>query len=247
VIITDYPDKELIENIKYNVENNLLNLYSSGHIAIQGYIWGTSPNPLLSHLPSTPADAITPTFDLIILSDLLFNHSQHHAMLRTCRAVLTPRTGAVYVFYTHHRPHLAERDMRFFEIAARPENNEEGEEKGYGFRVERVLERRTGVMFAEDPGDEDVRATVHGWKLWLEGSWLATALHARKPDVTLGMDFRIMAPFFNVSYVFTKHTKSVTPTTFNFPSFLPFPSPPPPPPPPPPPSYLPPPLSVPSF
>lgn len=89
-------------------------------------------------------------------------------MLRTCRAVLTPRTGAAYVIYTHHRPHLAERDVRFFEIAARPENNEEGEEKGYGFRVEKILERRTGAMFTEDQGDEDVRATVHGWKLWVE-------------------------------------------------------------------------------
>lgn len=108
----------------------------------------------------------------MILSDLVFNHSQHHAMLKTCRELLTPRTGRVYVFYTHHRPHLAHRDLQFFEIAQRPVvDNVDQEDRdllGYGFKVEEFMTEKMDVMFREDPGDEQVRATVHGWKLWLE-------------------------------------------------------------------------------
>ncbi|RUO95589.1 LOW QUALITY PROTEIN: hypothetical protein BC936DRAFT_143674 [Jimgerdemannia flammicorona] len=168
VVITDYPDKELIDNIEHNAKVNLPDTYASGRIAVQGYVWGTNTAHLLSALPPT-----TQTFDLIILSDLVFNHSQHHAMLRTCRSVLTPCTGSVLVFYTHHRPLLAEKDLKFFDIAILPEIAEMSDPddpfgRGYGFCRDKILEMKAGVMFAEDPGDEDVRATVHGWKLWLE-------------------------------------------------------------------------------
>jgi nicotinamide N-methyltransferase len=84
----------------------------------------------------------------------------------------------VLVFYTHHRPHLAQRDIEFFKIA--------GE---MGWECEKVLTERfpvrvsvfrSGVsplphiilliviyqpMFPEDSGEEEVRSTVHGWKL----------------------------------------------------------------------------------
>ena len=53
--------------------------------------------------------------------------AQHDALLKTCQLVLTdhaarPQTdshpaSAVLVFYTHHRPHLAERDLAFFDKA----------------------------------------------------------------------------------------------------------------------------------
>jgi nicotinamide N-methyltransferase len=58
------------------------------------------------------------------------------------------------VFYTHHRPHLAARDLAFFERA-----------RARGWACEEVLTRRFAPMFADDPGAEEVRATVHGWRM----------------------------------------------------------------------------------
>lgn len=83
---------------------------------------------------------------MIILSDLIFNHSQvpispfgsrvrahiiqHDALLISCELCLTPLSEkcndstllpkpppCVLVFYTHHRPHLAHRDLEFFTMA----------------------------------------------------------------------------------------------------------------------------------
>ncbi|KAG1048537.1 hypothetical protein G6F43_009075 [Rhizopus delemar] len=165
VIVTDYPDKELIENVEYNVEHNTAGY--SDRIHVEGYIWGTNTDRLKKYLPAGKR-----SYDVIILSDLIFNHSQHHAMLRTCRELLTPKTGRVYVFYTHHRPHLAHRDVEFFNIAKRPVieglSEDDRDQLGYGFTVDHFMTKRMGVMFEEDPGDEEVRATVHGWQMWLQ-------------------------------------------------------------------------------
>ncbi|KAG0735414.1 hypothetical protein G6F57_001958 [Rhizopus arrhizus] len=165
VIVTDYPDKELIENVEYNVEHNTAGY--SDRIHVEGYIWGTNTDRLKKYLPAGKR-----SYDVIILSDLIFNHSQHHAMLRTCRELLTPETGRVYVFYTHHRPHLAHRDVEFFNIAKRPVieglSEDDRDQLGYGFTVDHFMTKRMGVMFEEDPGDEEIRATVHGWQMWLQ-------------------------------------------------------------------------------
>ncbi|KAI9319669.1 S-adenosyl-L-methionine-dependent methyltransferase [Dichotomocladium elegans] len=162
VVVTDYPDKELIDNIQYNVNAN----HMPNTISVQGYVWGTSTCALKNELPKDQT-----TFDVIILSDLVFNHSQHHAMLRTCRELLTPGTGRVYVFYTHHRPHLAHRDRDFFTIAKRPYTPDldpnDRENIGYGFEVDHFIQEKMHVMFEDDPGDVEVRSTVHGWQMWI--------------------------------------------------------------------------------
>ena len=41
---------------------------------------------------------------------------KHRALLTTCERTIAPG-GCVLVFYTHHRPHLAHRDMEFFKMA----------------------------------------------------------------------------------------------------------------------------------
>ncbi|KAH9475539.1 Protein N-terminal and lysine N-methyltransferase EFM7 [Psilocybe cubensis] len=149
VVITDYPDASLVDNISYNVAENV-EAEERSRVEVQGYIWGRSVTPLLDVLPSPGK------FQLIILSDLIFNHSQHDALLNTCELVLEPLTPnshegtepCVLVFYSHHRPHLAHRDMEFFTKA---------EERGW-------ICKET-PMFPEDSGEESVRSTVHGWKL----------------------------------------------------------------------------------
>ncbi|KAG0212057.1 nicotinamide n-methyltransferase [Mortierella sp. GBA30] len=187
IVITDYPDNDLISNIQYNAEHVVPEQTRAGDVIVQGYLWGSNTRPLLAHLnPSMslpPAEASsnssTPRqlYDTIILSDLLFNHSQHRSMLKTCKETLKPVTGRVFVFFTHHRPWLADADNKFFEIAAAPvidppaddeSSDDERDLGGYGFKVEKVLEEKMTPMFLEDPGSEEVRATVHGYIMWLE-------------------------------------------------------------------------------
>ncbi|KAK0240516.1 nicotinamide N-methyltransferase [Armillaria nabsnona] len=151
VILTDYPDADLIKNMEFNVDKNVLPSCKQ-HVSVQGFIWGTSVQPLLSSLSNTNG------FNLIILSDLIFNHSQHDALLNTCEQVLLSHgpqiTPSVLVFYTHHRPHLANRDMEFFTKA-----------QSRGWHCEEILTQKFEPMFPDDPGEEEIRATVHGWKL----------------------------------------------------------------------------------
>ena len=134
-----------------------------GKSFVEGYIWGRDPTTLLSKLED---DQGKPgKFDLILLSDLVFNHQAHPALLETCEACIADATTeemegqmttpCVLVFFTHHRPHLAYKDMQFFDMA---------EVKGWKF--EKLGEWFREPMFPEDPGDEVVRSTIHGFRLW---------------------------------------------------------------------------------
>ena len=89
VVLTDYPDQVLVDNITHNVDLNIDGptrprvcvkvcycVYSMCRFLItfsQGYIWGHPVEPLLEVLPNSDAER---SFDLIIMSDLVFNHSQ---------------------------------------------------------------------------------------------------------------------------------------------------------------------------
>ncbi|GMG39246.1 unnamed protein product [Ambrosiozyma monospora] len=71
-------------------------------------------------------------FDLIILSDVIFNHSEHYKLLQTCKDLIQPlRTnetktktkiqrsgGQILVAFSPHRPKLFDADMDFFNKAA---------------------------------------------------------------------------------------------------------------------------------
>ncbi|KAF8919489.1 putative methyltransferase-domain-containing protein [Mucidula mucida] len=148
VVVTDYPDDSLVQNLTYNVKTNTL-AQCTDNVSIQGYLWGQSVQPLLDVLPGSSR------FNLIILSDLIFNHSQHDALLNTCeRSIDTSQNARVLVFYSHHRPHLAHKDMEFFSKA-----------RDRGWTCEEIVTKTFPPMFPDDPGSEEVRATVHGWCL----------------------------------------------------------------------------------
>jgi len=107
-----------------------------GNIVAEPYRWGNPLPEILSHLPP-PAEA----FDLVILSDLLFNHSEHHKLLKTVLLTLK-QTAKALVFFTPHRPWLLEEDLEFLKIA------EEA-----GLLVEKTVERLLEYpMFEEDKG-----------------------------------------------------------------------------------------------
>ncbi|KAF4633779.1 hypothetical protein G7Y89_g4326 [Cudoniella acicularis] len=159
VVVTDYPDPDLISNLWQNIDAAQINPIEKDDdeekkIVAEGYCWGADPGPLLKHLPSTTA------FDILILADLLFNHSEHAKLVATIEATLSKTAEAkALVFFTPYRPWLYEKDMAFFDLV-----------KEKGFAVEKVLEEKMEkVMFEVDPGDEELRKTVFGyvvkWKL----------------------------------------------------------------------------------
>ncbi|AMD22883.1 HHR114Wp [Eremothecium sinecaudum] len=160
VVSTDYPDADLISNIQYNVDHVLYDgeelstdeaikskQLQQRNVVVEGYIWGGSYEPLLAHLPNgKDKDA---KFDLIILSDLVFNHTEHHKLLKTTKDLLAS-DGRALVVFSPHRPWLLDEDLRFFETA-----------KEYGLKTEVIEVANWKPMFEKDAGSEEIRARVY--------------------------------------------------------------------------------------
>jgi EEF1A N-terminal glycine/lysine methyltransferase len=169
VVVTDYPDEELIENLRHNIEHSATSGTLSNVVA-EGHLWGKSPSNLIAHLSSSPTIATREVvsdgqeFDLLLLADLLFNHSEHRKLVVSIQKTLKRSTEAkALVFFTPHRPWLFDKDMAFFDLA-----------REMGFVVEKVLEKTMEkAMVAEGPvrrsihdgGDEEVRKVVFGYVL----------------------------------------------------------------------------------
>ena len=154
VVVTDYPDADLIENLQKNIDAcSPLNKdgHTNSNIIAKGYLWGADTQPLLKQLPG-PAVG----FDMLILADLLFNHHCHDALVRTVLLTLSREEGArALVFFTPYRPWLLEKDLAFFALCEQR-----------GLVVEKLLEEVVEkVMFEEDPGDELTRRTVFGYEV----------------------------------------------------------------------------------
>ncbi|WWC63366.1 uncharacterized protein I303_105966 [Kwoniella dejecticola CBS 10117] len=150
VVITDYPDTDLVENMRFNVDVNVPGDLR-GKVDVVGHLWGHDVKHLMARTQNKG-------YDLLILSDLVFNHSQHDALIKTVNSTLSSSPDAcVLVFLTSHRPHLVEEDNAFFPQLAL---------SGDGWVYQKVVEEWAGAMFEDDPGDEKIRGTVHGWKAW---------------------------------------------------------------------------------
>ncbi|KAL8673814.1 MAG: hypothetical protein Q9168_001779 [Polycauliona sp. 1 TL-2023] len=152
VLVTDYPDEDLVQNMQMNIEAARKDaLPKSADIVAKGHVWGASTDPLLSCLRPGSGG-----FETLILADLLFNHSQHAALVSTIQSTLTRRPHArALVFFTPYTPWKYDKDMVFFDLAR----------KG-GFRVVKVIEKvMDKVMFKDDRGDELLRRTVFGYEL----------------------------------------------------------------------------------
>lgn len=140
-VVTDYPDPELVENLRWNIQHHGL----QERVKAVGYRWGDSVDELLALNEGN-------RFDRVLLCDLVFNHSEHLKLFRSVDQLLAPH-GLAYCVFTHYRPWLAERDMDFLRLA---------EEAGW--RVTRIAEYLMPmVMFEADRGDPVVRRTVHSF------------------------------------------------------------------------------------
>ncbi|EME48822.1 hypothetical protein DOTSEDRAFT_67766 [Dothistroma septosporum NZE10] len=152
VVVTDYPDPELVENLQLNIEG-CASLPQPPTVQAAGYLWGADTAELQKLVPETEEED---GFDLLILADLLFNHSEHAKLLQSIQRTLKKTLDAqALVFFTPYRPWLLEKDLAFFDLVR------EG-----GFVVEQILEHvMEEVMFDEDPGDELLRRTVFGYRV----------------------------------------------------------------------------------
>lgn len=153
VVVTDYPDADLVENLQLNIDSCplLSNNEARKSIAAEGYLWGADTKTLLRHLPDG-----SDGFDILIMADLLFNHHCHEALVSTILLTLSHSEQARgLVFFTPYRPWLYDKDMAFFKLCR---------EKGLVVQkvLEKVMER---VMFKEDKGDELLRRTVFGYEV----------------------------------------------------------------------------------
>ncbi|KAF2663185.1 hypothetical protein BT63DRAFT_128691 [Microthyrium microscopicum] len=151
VVVTDYPDQELIENLQYNIQNCCVQL-DQHKIAAEGFLWGASPEPLKAHLPRHDQSG----FNILILADLLFNHSEHGKLVQSVLdTMIHHQDSYALVFFTPYRPWLLEKDLAFFDLA-----------KQHGLAVEKLFEDvMDKALFENDPGDEKLRRTVYAYKL----------------------------------------------------------------------------------
>lgn len=163
VVVTDYPDPDLVANLWKNIDAYYAATApppaDARHgeprraLVAEGYCWGADVAPLLAHVPDAG-------FDVLILADLLFNHSEHGKLITTIeRTLKKTRDAKALVFFTPYRPWLFQKDMAFFDEA-----------RARGFAVEKLLEEQMEkVMFVEDRGDEELRRTVFGHVVRWEG------------------------------------------------------------------------------
>ncbi|KAL2414110.1 Protein N-terminal and lysine N-methyltransferase efm7 [Exophiala dermatitidis] len=182
VVVTDYPDPDLIMNLRYNIEHCSA-LADKSNIVADGFLWGSPAEPLKAHI-GNGGDA---GFDLLILADILFNHSEHAKLLATLRDCLKKSAGSVaLVFFTPYRPWLLEKDLHFFDIA-----------RADGFVVNKILERTMDkVMFENDPGDEKLRKTVFGYEV----KWQTDASFTKQWSVTALDNSSITPPRTTMSF-----------------------------------------------
>ena len=174
VVMTDFPDPELIENMQKNIDECAKSHepkdYITKRIKAMGFIWGGASEPLLdvlsnhqekaADLTATPLVdtklSISRKFDVLILADLLFRHKEHGSLVKTIKETMSADPpGVAYVFFTSYRPWKQDKDMAFFDVARKA-----------GLIVEQVYEKKLEKpLFDNDPGDLDIQKTVRGFAL----------------------------------------------------------------------------------
>ncbi|CAK7219057.1 Protein N-terminal and lysine N-methyltransferase efm7 [Sporothrix eucalyptigena] len=175
VVVTDYPDPDLVVTMRRNIDEAEAGLASAvgssalqaayggpGTVVADGYIWGGDPVPLLAHLASASETASVsedpPKYDVVLLADLLFRHAEHSKLAYSVQHTLKKTADSrAYVFFTSYRPWLRHKDLAFF-----------GHACAAGLVVEHLLEKRLEkppLFFENDPGDVSVRSTVSGYSL----------------------------------------------------------------------------------
>lgn len=138
VVMTDYPDPDLVQNMRENASSSKSLLSSPESLCVEGYRWGDPVEPLFSHLPPGSAG-----FDLLIMADVIYSHREHHNLIKTMHKTLkrTPESVALVVF-TPYQPLVLPKIANFFPLAEKS-----------GFQVTKIFEKvMDKLLFEHDPG-----------------------------------------------------------------------------------------------
>jgi len=141
IVASDFPDAAMLDNTAANLDANLPPRLRS-RCRVVGHAWGRGSAELLSarreilvlleaerepslqcakaDLWSAGGDGRVEGFEMIVLSDLLYE-LEHHALLTSCVACLAPTPDAqVLVAFQPHDPVNLHRQRAFFELAQGP-------------------------------------------------------------------------------------------------------------------------------
>ncbi|KAI5283454.1 nicotinamide n-methyltransferase, partial [Ascosphaera acerosa] len=150
-VVTDYPDWDLVTNLQFNADSVAPLIPEGTALKVEGYRWGDPVDKLVTHLPQ-PSQG----FDLVILADVIYNHPQHHNLIKSIQMTLKRSADALaLVVSTPYQPWLKDKIWKFFPLT------EEA-----GFTVTPIFEKKMEkLLFEDDPGDEEIRRTVYGYEL----------------------------------------------------------------------------------
>lgn len=155
VVCTDFPDADLLSHLQYNVDH--CDGLDPTKFKVKGFIWGQDERRLcydeLSEEDLPEEIKEEDKFDLIILSDLVFNHTEHGKLLGNCRAALK-RSGLALVVFSPHRPWLLDMDLEFFQECEK-----------YEFKAEKIDQENWTPMFEEDDETVEIRSRVYCYHL----------------------------------------------------------------------------------
>ena len=160
VVLTDYPDEDLINNLRINADTvrdaTGDATQAIGKLTAKGYLWGDRN---IVHLTE---DSTIEGFDVLLLADVNFNHHCHDALAESiCLNLKRADESRAFVFFTPYRPWLLEKDMALFDVCT-----------SKGLEVRKLLEEKMEtLMFEKDPGCEQIRKTVFGYEI----SWASPA------------------------------------------------------------------------
>ncbi|PLB40674.1 putative nicotinamide N-methyltransferase Nnt1 [Aspergillus candidus] len=158
-IMTDYPDPDLVENMRQNAVLGQPLIPAGSALHVDGYKWGNSIEPLLALVPPTEG-ARAEGFDVLIMADVVYSYREHPNLIKTMQMALKRKAHAVaLVIFTPYEPWLLPRTETFFPLAEKS-----------GFVVTKIFEKlMDDVLFSDDPGDEKLRRTVFGYEIrWAE-------------------------------------------------------------------------------
>eukprot|EP00760_Papus_ankaliazontas_P009159 PhM_4_TR13976/c0_g1_i2/m.36114 len=147
VVITDYADEVLLDAIRRNISENFGD--DANKPLVLPLTWGTH-----SHMKAALEANGGERYDIVILSDVVFNHVCHDQLATTVLECLKP-TGVGICTFTHHRPHKQKEDMNFI-LSVLPRHQLVPTE---------IHTKRYEAMFENDPGDVEIRSTVHYYQV----------------------------------------------------------------------------------
>lgn len=141
-VMTDYPDPDLVDNMRQNAEASapLIPNNPPSSLHVTGYKWGSDVQPLLEYIPGESKDR---KFDVLIMADVVYSHREHGNLVKTMQQTMKRDKDAVaLVIFTPYEPWLLPQTERFFPLA-----------QANGFTVTKVFEKLTEkVLFEDDPG-----------------------------------------------------------------------------------------------